>query len=420
MSHGTRLLPDHPRSQLTSIRSKPAKGGDTSDSETERTRNNKAQALNVPTVVGPTPPDVETLSNVSRSVSPAAMIPASSSRGNLRVDGVGLGRPPTHSPHNTFLSNLSGEYSDEPSFRGSQALSKSFSNGSMHHQPFNFGTSPRSLSSGRALDSPMNRPRNLSVSVGSVAHDRTSQYSAQRPPPMFRTTSDGIDMDSAAEWPPTTSTGSRKPLPDFANPPSGESEAKPPERQRRHSLQDRSHYRGFRTKKHHVLQADVELCEMVWAYMDKERSLRHGAEAMAQLEESAYHATTKITDELRARRKKIEDLEAEVAALKEGLHRASHEDVEEDRGLQWSSSKIEFFLSEDTNTPELSWGLRELEKHWEALRTDYERNLAGLGQWRAGVQQQQAIQAQRRQHQQQQQQQPTMGVISGLLSKIGL
>lgn len=371
----------------------------------------------MPTVVGPTPPDVETLSNMSRSVSPAAMIPASSSRGNLRVDGVGLGRPPTHSPHNTFLSNLSGEYSDEPSFRGSQALSKSFSNGSVHHQPFNFGTSPRSLSSSRGMDSPMHRPRNLSVSVGSVAHDRTSQYSAQRPPPMFRTISDGVD--SAAEWPPTTSTGSRKPLPDFANPPSGDSEApKPQEPQRRHSLQDRSHYRGTRIQKHHVLQADVELCETVWAYMDRERSLRRGAEAMAQLEESAYHATNKITDELRARRATIDKLEAKVAELKQGLHRAAYEDVEEDRKFQWASSKIEFFLSEDTNTPELSWGLRELEKHWEALRTDYERNLAGLGQWRQGVQQQQAaIQAQQ---QQQQQQQPTMGVISGLLSKIGL
>lgn len=168
-----------------------------------------------------------------------------------------------------------------------------------------------------------------------------------------------------------------------------------------------------------MLQADVELCETVWAYMDRERSLRRGAEAMAQLEESAYHATNKITDELRARRATIDKLEAKVAELKQGLHRAAYEDVEEDRKFQWASSKIEFFLSEDTNTPELSWGLRELEKHWEALRTDYERNLAGLGQWRQGVQQQQAaIQAQ--QQQQQQQQQPTMGVISGLLSKIGL
>lgn len=340
---------------------------------------------------------------MSRSVSPAAMIPASSSRGNLRVDGLGLGRPPTHSPHNTFLSNLSGEYSDEPSFRGSQALSKSFSNGSVHHQPFTFGTSPRSLSS-RGIDSPIHRQRNLSVSVGSVVGpDRTSQYSAQRPPPMFRTTSDGLD--SAGEWPPTTSTGARKPLPDFTPP----EEPKPIEKQRRHSLGDRSQYRGTRVQKAEVLQADVDLCALVWGYMERERSLRRGAEAMAQLEESAYHATTTITDELRSRRAKLEELEEKVAQLREGLYRASHEDVEEDRDLQWASSKIEFFLSEDTNTPELSWGLRELEKHWEALRTDYERNLAGLGQWRQGAQ-----------RPQQQPEQPTMGVISGLLSRMGL
>lgn len=376
------------------IRSKPSKG-DTSDSETER----KTKALNIPTVVGPTPPDVETLSNMSRSVSPA-VIPASSSRGNLRVDGVGLGRPPTHSPNNTFLSNLSGEYSDEPSFRGSQALSKSFSNSS--HQPFTFG-SPRSLSS-RGMDSPIRRQRNLSVSVGSVAaHERTSQYSQGRPP-MIRTASDGID--SGVEWPPTTSTGSRKPLPDFTPP----AEEPKPERARRHSLQDRSQYRGKRVCDPDVLAADVELCATVWAFMARERELRRGADAMAALEESAYHATAAITDELKARRARIAALEAEVASLRDALGRAAHEDVEEDRDLQWASSKIEFFLSEDTNTPELSWGLRELEKHWEALRTDYEKNLAGLGQWRQGVQHAQAAR----------QPQPTMGVISGLLSRFGL
>lgn len=414
--------PTIPRTPLT-IRSKPTKG-DSSDSETERNRNTKG--LHIPTVVGPTPPDVETLSNMSRSVSPTGMIPASSSRGNLRVDGVGLGRPPTHSPHNTFLSNLSGEYSDEPSFRGSHALSKTFSNGSVHHQPFTFGTSPRSLSSGRGMDSPIHRQRNLSVSVGSVAgpsNERNSQYSnpPRHPPPMFRTASDGVDVvDSGAEWPPTTSTGSRKPLPDFtppAEPP------KPPERPRRHSLQDRSQYRGVRVADANLLAIDVELCETVWRFMERERALRKGTEAMAQLEESAYHATTKITDELRARAARIKQLEEAVGQLREGLYRAAHEDVEEDRDLQWASSKIEFFLSEDTNTPELSWGLRELEKHWETLRTDYEKNLAGLGQWRQGVGAAQAghggrpppppPQAPATEPRQ-------MGVISGLLARFGL
>lgn len=410
------IVTDH---QLT-IRSKPTKG-DTSDSEAERNKHSKA--LIVPTVVGPTPPEVETLSNMSRSVSPAAMIPASSSRNNLRVDaGVGLGRPP-HSPHNTFLSNLSGEYSDEPSFRGSQALSKSFSNSSMH-QPFTFGTSPRSLSSGRGMESPIHRQRNLSVSVGSVAglsNDRTSQYSnlARHAPPMFRTTSDGVDVvDSGAEWPPTTSSGSRKPLPDFTPPPQPVEAEKPRERERRFSLQDRSKYRGVRVADPNVLAADVELCATVWGFMERERALRRGAEAMAQLEKSAYHATTKITDELKARGAKIRALEEEVNKLRAALDRAAHEDMEQDRELQWASAKIEFFLSEDTNTPELSWGLRELEKHWEALRTDYEKNLAGLGQWRQNVQN--APGGAQGGRQQSPQQARQMGVISGLLSRFGL
>lgn len=409
-------------------RSKPK--GDTSDSEAER-KQPKA-AVGIPTVISPTP-DVETLSNMSRSVSPT-MIPASASRGNLRVDGLGIGRPPSRSPHNTFISNLSGDHSDEPSFRGSHGLSKSYSNGSAPHPPFTFGTSPRSLSSGKGFDSPIRRQRNLSVSVASIGGPSTERYSAYsnapgHPTPMTRTASDGADMlDSGAEWPLSTSTGSRKPLPNFESPPTAVSESpRPPERARRHSLQGRSEYRGLRVSDPQLLAVDVELCETVWRFMAREAALRQRADDMAQMERSAFVATQKILDAVKARRAEIAALEKEVSRLRAGLHRAAHEDVEEDRDLQWASSKIEFFLSEDTNTPELSWGLRELEKHWEALRNDYAKNMSGLRQWGSSASPPQQTQ------QQQQQQQPARlaiqngngsghptGVISGLLSRIGL
>lgn len=65
--------------------------------------------------------------------------------------------------------------------------------------------------------------------------------------------------------------------------------------------------------------------------------------------------------------------------------------MDEDRALQWASSKLLFFLSEDTNTHELSYGLRELERQWEVLRDDHDskvediRKDAGKPWWRLGL-----------------------------------
>lgn len=67
-------------------------------------------------------------------------------------------------------------------------------------------------------------------------------------------------------------------------------------------------------------------------------------------------------------------LENEVAALRAELGHAAEGAFDDDRALRWASDKILFCLSEDTNTSELSWQLRELEKHWEALQDDVERD----------------------------------------------
>lgn len=78
--------------------------------------------------------------------------------------------------------------------------------------------------------------------------------------------------------------------------------------------------------------------------------------------------------------------------LQAKLNHASSDAVDEDRALQWASSKLLFFLSEDTNTHELNWGLRELERQWEALRDEHDtklkdtiRNEEGRSWWRFGL-----------------------------------
>lgn len=95
-------------------------------------------------------------------------------------------------------------------------------------------------------------------------------------------------------------------------------------------------------------------------------------------------------DAARSRRDRVDNLEAEVRRLQYDLSRAASEDVDEDRALQWASSKLLFFLSEDTNIHELRWQLRELEKHWESMREEREEAVEAVRReeakpwWRLG------------------------------------
>lgn len=97
--------------------------------------------------------------------------------------------------------------------------------------------------------------------------------------------------------------------------------------------------------------------------------------------------TQTIFDTARARRDRIEALENEVRALRADLGHAAEGAVDDDRALRWASDKILFCLSEDTNTSELSWQLRELEKHWEAMgdEMDRERRVFENGEKANGV-----------------------------------
>jgi hypothetical protein len=58
----------------------------------------------------------------------------------------------------------------------------------------------------------------------------------------------------------------------------------------------------------------------------------------------------------------------------------SLEEVEEDESLNWTSKKIQFYLSEDTNTNEVTWNLRQLHREWEAVRKENERGRGGGGE----------------------------------------
>jgi hypothetical protein len=84
-------------------------------------------------------------------------------------------------------------------------------------------------------------------------------------------------------------------------------------------------------------------------------------------------------------------LQQQSAALIRQVDRALDE-VDEDESLTWTSKKIQFYLSEDTNTNEVMWNLRQLYKEWEAVRRENDRRrkeAEGVeekrGWWRFGI-----------------------------------
>lgn len=69
--------------------------------------------------------------------------------------------------------------------------------------------------------------------------------------------------------------------------------------------------------------------------------------------------------------------------LREKLGYASDNAVSQDRALKWASEKILYTLSDDVNTSELSWQLRELEKQYEAMRAEQDKR-DGASEARSG------------------------------------
>jgi hypothetical protein len=152
----------------------------------------------------------------------------------------------------------------------------------------------------------------------------------------------------------------------------------------------------------------VEMCAVVLELREKERELARKENELKvrsaplgdrlaklttakTLEDAVFKASQDVIDAVRARRTHLARLNEQADAVKRQLGR-SLEEVEEDESLNWTSKKIQFYLSEDTNTNEVTWNLRQLHREWEAVRKENERRRKEAeeveekrGWWRFGM-----------------------------------
>jgi len=109
------------------------------------------------------------------------------------------------------------------------------------------------------------------------------------------------------------------------------------------------------------------MCAILLQLRMREKQLAAKAAEAKLLEESIFRASQDIIDATRSRRSQLQNLEKDTNQTVQDLRRVV-EEVDEDDSIQWASKKIQFYLSEDTNTNEVMWSLRQLEKEWEEVR----------------------------------------------------
>jgi len=109
------------------------------------------------------------------------------------------------------------------------------------------------------------------------------------------------------------------------------------------------------------------MCSILLQLRVREKELAAKAAEARTLEESIFRASQDIIDATKSRRSHLQKLEQETDQTIKDLKRVV-EEVDEDDAIQWASKKIQFYLSEDTNTNEVMWSLRQLEKEWEEVR----------------------------------------------------
>jgi hypothetical protein len=109
------------------------------------------------------------------------------------------------------------------------------------------------------------------------------------------------------------------------------------------------------------------MCSILLELRVREKQLASKAAEAKTLEESVFRGSQDIIDAIKSRRSQLQNLEHDTDQMIKDLKRVV-EEVDEDDALQWASKKIQFYLSEDTNTNEVMWSLRQLEKEWQEVR----------------------------------------------------
>ncbi|TXT11833.1 uncharacterized protein COLE_02243 [Cutaneotrichosporon oleaginosum] len=234
------------------------------------------------------------------------------------------------------------------------------------------------------------RRRSAATTVRSAASNSNivsaSTWSAPRRVAMLRTASDGADVivdSNGLEWAVANGHGTGKRIEGSVD---SDSIAATPVDDgtavresvnplcRSHSLQaDRRVYRSRHVTEPAQLALDVAMCEVVWELRKRERMLAKRADDMSILERSAFTGTQTLFDTARMRRERIEELEREVAKMRDKLSYTADAAVGSDRALKWACEKIIHTLTDDVNRSELSWQLRELEKQYETMRAEKDK-----------------------------------------------
>ncbi|GFZ47816.1 hypothetical protein JCM24511_05563 [Saitozyma sp. JCM 24511] len=347
----------------------------------------KRQSM-VPTVIEPDVEEVE-----EQLVDRASLSPSPSFSNHNNRNGTGTGTGSIRAP---FLGAASRASTKRPSIitslsnEGSDAASRSLRGSSvdlMRRSPLEERWEAARPSDGRQ------RPVRTVSERAAVWHDRG------RATTMLRTASDGADVvieEGGNEWEVLNPHGTAKGQHDDWAP------LRMAELRRRwgvacdgtdvrHSLQDRMAYSDVRVSPSEHLAIDVEMCAVVLELREKERELARKEDELKTLEDAVFKASQDVIDAVRARRTHLARLNEQADAVKRQLGR-SLEEVEEDESLNWTSKKIQFYLSEDTNTNEVTWNLRQLHREWEAVRKENERRRKEAeeveekrGWWRFGM-----------------------------------
>ncbi|KAL1407262.1 hypothetical protein Q8F55_006680 [Vanrija albida] len=221
--------------------------------------------------------------------------------------------------------------------------------------------------------SPLGRAGSAETGRTGATGRQPNWASVWRPFAMERTASDGADVtldENGHEWDVTnpSGTGKRQFLDGHIEDAGGIVIPNRKKLLRRSSLKEpKSEYAEMRIKAADHLLIDVEMCAVVWELRKREKKLAQRVEDMKGLEKSSFLGTQTFFDGIKTRRERLDALENEARTLRNELSRATNEDIDEDQDLERESERIVFKLSEDTNSNEVAWGLRELERTYEQM-----------------------------------------------------
>ncbi|ODN79552.1 hypothetical protein L202_03507 [Cryptococcus amylolentus CBS 6039] len=179
---------------------------------------------------------------------------------------------------------------------------------------------------------------------------------------MLRSSSDGADVvldDSGMEWEVMNprGTGKRGDGDLFAS------------TMRRHSFDNLEEFEGVRMLSAQHLQVDVEMCSVVLELRLKERILSQKVKDAKMLEKALFTGATQFVESANARRRQVDALMAQSAALVSSLRSL---ETDEDPEEELPYDRFHYYLSEETHRPELLDDLGRLKEMWEQVRKEGE------------------------------------------------